>query len=75
MPSPAHRATVLEREEKHLRFGQPRPKERSGGDPDLPIGQGPPHSPLSLCSPAAAGFATASARSSLFPSPGVAPGV
>jgi hypothetical protein len=32
----AYRSTVLEREEKHLRFGQGRPKERSGGDTDLP---------------------------------------
>jgi hypothetical protein len=37
MPSPAHRATVLVRAEKQLRFDQPRPEEPPGGHTDLPI--------------------------------------
>ena len=32
------RSTVLVREEKHLRFDQPRPEERAGGDTDLWLG-------------------------------------
>jgi hypothetical protein len=40
MPSPAHRATVLVRAEKQLRFDQPRPEEPPGGHTDLPLGVG-----------------------------------
>jgi hypothetical protein len=49
---------VPEWDEKHLRFGQPRPGERAGGDADLPIGasgscdQAPTRAPIDGYMPA-----------------------